>query len=152
MTAFTYQWTNRCRLAMLAEEGRPLGLAAGDAFVARGVAAGDRVYVVAVNAGKLHLIGRMRVARVCSRSEWEAANSAADLWPGEEVLVGTAGTPMRFHRTLPTAVLRQLRFQDRKGKVKPLNVDEHGWFDPQAVRSVRRLTPAAAGLLDAQLG
>jgi hypothetical protein len=116
------------------------------------VAAGDAVYMVVVHAGKVHLIGRMRVTRVCSRREWGREHPTDNLWPGEEVVVGTAGTPMRFHRTLPTDVLRQLRFQDRRGNVKALRIDEHGWFDPQSLRSVRRLTPASAEWLDEYLG
>ncbi len=149
MAAFTYQWTNRCRLNMLGYEGRPLSLSAGKAFTSRGVGAGDTIYLVVVNAGKLHMVGRMRVAEVSPRREWDRRHPGSDLWPGGEVVVGTDGTPMRFQRTLSTDVLRQIRFQTRQGVVKLLRVDEHGWFDPQSVRSVRRLTPATAELLDA---
>ena len=97
MAAFTHQWTNRGRQNMLGDEGRPLALAAGTAFTSRGVAAGDTIYVVAVNAGKLHLVGRMRVAAVCPRRDWDR-HPGSDLWPRDEVVVGTDGKPMRFRR------------------------------------------------------
>lgn len=153
MPAFTYLWTNRCRLNMLEEgyEGEPLDLSAGNAFTPRGVRKGHSIYVIAYNAGRTYLIGRMRVAKVTPRDRWIRENDFPDLWDGDEVIDGVDGTPMRFSRTLPLAVLRALRFVDGRGNEKGLPIDGTGYFDPQALRSVRRITDGTAALLDEQL-
>jgi hypothetical protein len=153
MAEFTYLWTNRCRLNMLNGdcEGKSATIAAGNVFSKRGVRPGDLVYFVTVHQAKVHLIGRVRVQRIWQRAEWDAQHNTPNLWEGQEVIEGEDGTPMRFEFTMPPGVLERLRFTDGKERTKALAVVNGELAEPQSLRSVRRLTPAAARDLDALL-
>jgi hypothetical protein len=41
-----------------------------------------------INKGQVYLIGRMKVARIMRREDYDSKFDDADLWPGEEVLIG----------------------------------------------------------------
>lgn len=151
MAAFTYLWTNKCRTNMLGEDGNPLNLAAGKVFTKRGVRTGDSVYVVGIWKAKVYLIGRMTVKQVWERGDWDREHDTPTLWAGEQVVEGAEGTPMRMHRTLPASVLQQLRFLDTKGREKGLAMTDGELDDAQCLRSVRRLSPRSAEVLDGVL-
>ncbi|MFO0798325.1 MAG: hypothetical protein U0804_12680 [Gemmataceae bacterium] len=151
MAAFTYLWTNECRINMLDDEGEPLDIMAGSVFIKRGVRPGDFVYVVTVWKAKVYLIGRTTVKQVWGRDKWDARHDTPYLWEGEEVVEGVEGTPMRMHFTLKPSVLRQLRFLDSKGRERPLAMTGNELDNAQCLRSVRRLSPASADLLDGLL-
>ncbi|MCE9564044.1 MAG: hypothetical protein K8U57_18530 [Planctomycetes bacterium] len=152
MPAFTYQWTNQCRLNMLEDEGNPLSISAGNNFSRRNVEPGDFVYVIGTWQGPVYLIGRMRVRRIWQRGEWEAHHAATNLWAGDEIIEGVEGTPMRMEFPIPPSVLRLLRFVGPKGEENELAMTPEGTLDdPQCIRSVRRLTTASAELLDGLL-
>ncbi len=148
MAAFTFFWTNDCRLEQLDRAGEPLSCAAGSLFTARGVGPGDAVYVISVFERQVFLIARMRVKQVWERAAWDAGHDGSLLWAGTEVVEGEDGTPIRLTRTLPSFILRQLRFVDTKGREKPLAVTAGMVDSPQSLRNVQRLSPGSAELLD----
>jgi hypothetical protein len=150
LAAYTYLWTNDCRVARLDREGEPLACTAGSLFTARGVVPGDAVYVVTVLDRKVFLIGRLTVKRVWERAAWDAEPDRPPLWEGTEVIEG-AGTPMRLARAVPPHVLRQLRLVDVKGREKLLTVTSGMLDNPQSLRGIRRLSGASAELLDGML-
>lgn len=150
MAAYTYLWTNDCRVSRFDREGEPLTCAAGSLFTARGVGPGDAVYVIGVHDRQVFLIGRLTVARVWERTAWDAEHDCPPLWPGAEVIQGE-GTPMGLTRTIPPHVLRQLRFVDAKGREKPVTTTAGMVDSPQSLRNVRRLSGASAELLDGLL-
>ncbi|MBN9520668.1 hypothetical protein J0H58_19480 [bacterium] len=152
MAAFTYLWTNRCRTNMLDAEGEPLDCMAGNMFTKRGVQTGDEVYVVGIWKGNVYLICRITVRQVWSREDWDAEHQTPRLWEGEEVAECVDGTLMRMHRTLLASTLQQLRFLDGKGREKGLAMTDGELDDAQCLRSVRRLSPRYAELLDEVLG
>jgi hypothetical protein len=151
VAAYTYLWTNKCRINMLDDEGEPLDFMAGSVFTKRGVGPGDFVYVVTVWKGKVYLIGRTTVKQVWERADWDARHETPTLWAGEEVVEGVEGTPMRMQYTLSPSVLRQLRFLDSKGREKALAMTGNELDNAQCLRSVRRLSPGSADLLDGLL-
>ena len=154
MAEFTYQWTNECRMNTIAngEEGEEIDLCAGNNFKKRRVKEGDTVYVIATWQGPVFLIGRMRVKKLLARKDWLKKNPGYSLWDGDEVIVGEKGTPMRTEFAIPPDVLRKLRFLDPKGQEKRLKMAVDGTLDnAQSIRSVRRLSPKSAELLDGLL-
>jgi hypothetical protein len=150
VAAFTYLWTNDCRVARLDREGEPLTCIAGSLFTARGVGPGDTVYVIAVHDRQVFLIGRLVVERVWDRPAWDAHPDRPPLWEGAEVIEGD-GTPMRLTRTVPAHVLRQLGLVDARGREKPLTVTAGMVDSPQSLRNIRRLSAGSAELLDGVL-
>ena len=146
MAWLTYQWTNDCRERMkrLGYSGKPLAKAAGTQFQRRGTESGDVIYVIGYQNARAYLVGRMTVSIVRDR---EAEDG--EMWDGCDIIEGIDGTPMRFSRTIPSKILEQLRFTDRKGKkVKGLAITDGELDEPQAIRSLRRITEASATLLD----
>lgn len=153
MNSFTHLWTNRCRLNMMEFDfhGEPLQRSVGNTFSKAKIAPGDHVYTLCIYQGSVYLIGRMTVARVWRRQEYDLHVEDHGLWEGTEVIEGTDGTPMRFDRTLPSALLGSLRFTNAKRKIWALDVDGYRLLKRQALRNVKRLTPASASTLDAFL-
>src|SRR5688500_12901826 len=115
MNYFTYLWTNECRTNMIGygSEGEPLNLSAGSAFTKRGVKKGDVVYVISVHKGKVYLVGRMKVAQLLQREQYDSEYDNPGLWEGDEVIIGEEGTPMRLEYPIPSDALSNLRFDSK---------------------------------------
>lgn len=147
--AFTHYWTNATWKETEREAGEPLSHTAANVFVERGVEAGDRVYVVTVLKGVLHLLGRMVVGRV---ADYDQADAAVDYvpWEATDHLLASECTAMRFDRVVPTETAARLMFEGGKGPV-PLKFKAAGALDEQTLRGVRRLAQGSAELLDALL-
>lgn len=91
---------------------------------------GDRVYLVAVNEGKLQLLGRFHAEKnLSAMSE-----------------VFGVSTPIAIERLLPPEQTARLRFVSRDEPTPP--VMRFGRLDPQTMRGVRELTADSAALLD----
>ena len=122
-------------------------------FRRAGVTPGDTVYPIAVCAGAMRVLGRMRVARVVSVEEFRAIETeraakvgpfdlavrlepppqdAPGLWNTflaptcvNEVLLGAGGTSLLMNVTVPPDTLRAFRFTSRRGEraIKHLDAD-----------------------------
>jgi hypothetical protein len=149
-------------------------------FRRAGVVAGDWVYPVAVRAGALHVLGRMRVARLVSIDEFRAleVEQAAKVGPFDlavrigrrpdervlwntflaptcvdEVLLGTEGSPLLPNLTAPPEVVRDLRFTSRRGERPIKHVSPEGRITAIAsLQGVYRLSDASAQQLAAVVG
>ena len=151
MASFTHYWSCVTCDDMVERkcEGGELVHTAGEDFNRHRVLFGDQIYVVNVRRGILYLIGRLRVAKVCSRSEAEAALKEDGLWEATEHLIAVArsGTSMRFKRKVSLRTAKMLRFPNKAG-FKKLKCIPRGLLDRQTLRGVRRLDDASAKLLD----
>lgn len=127
--------------------GDPLRGAGGTDFIGK-VSPGDRVYATNIAGGVLRLLGAFTVGKVTVASEgrplgvtWEAREY---LWPE-----GGSATEFAF-RELPLDLVSSLRFD---GGAHRVAMDRHapGRVERNAMRTVRRLTPDSAQLLEQAL-
>lgn len=144
--AFTHYWNTATWNARVRAGGGPLLHLAGNAFAVRGIASGDRVYVVSVKKGVLHLVGRMEVGL---RVDFEYASAVLEEtpWEVDDHLLARTCTAMRFDRVVPAETAAALLFLGLDGEVAP-KFDAPGVLNDQTLRGVRRLTAASADLLD----
>lgn len=147
--AFTHYWTNATWKETAREAGEPLSHTAANVFIERGVEEGDRVYVVTIQKGVLHLLGRLEVGAVVDFDQAAEILEYAP-WEATDHLLARECTAMRFDRAVSTEVATRLRFEGGKGPV-PLKYKPSGDLDEQTLRGVRRLTAEAADQLDALL-
>jgi len=151
MASFTQYWEVRSCLneSDKGNENKPLEHTAGDLFKKRGVAPGDRVYIVNIDRGILYLIGRLEVDKFVSFAEAQKL-LGPDVWEdASEHLIAKPGsaTPMHFARDVPLEITKQLLFHGVKG-FQPLKFVGEDMLDRQALRGVRRLTEPSAHLLE----
>lgn len=139
-------------------------------FRRAGVRPGDWIYPVQVRDFMLHVLGRMRVARVLTLAEFAAEfpdraagvgrvgfdERVGALRPElvylaptctEDVVLGEEGTPLWFDLTVPGEAVAQLKYRSRRGEraVKHVvdgRVKSHVSFD-----GVYRLAPESADVL-----
>jgi hypothetical protein len=127
--------------------------AASNLFHARGVTAGDFLYIVTLLHGALYLLTRLQVETICDLDE--AARRLGEdpdrLWPADDFAVAAAAAPSDFERVVPLALVEQLQFVVEDGKRRPLKFRAPGVLDQQTLRGVRELAPESAALLDALL-
>jgi hypothetical protein len=158
MTAFLQTWTDGADLNR--RPGEALEHTASDLFVDRDVARGDTVFVAEVAHGGLQLIARMVVGEVLTLAQAKV-RLGTDIWDATDHLIASPGTasPMVFGRRVSHENARRLRFLQKTGRkrsdgtpvfcetsLKYLQPDQ---LDDQTTRTVRRLTPASAELLEA---
>lgn len=152
--SFTHYWSTRqCDYySSINVAGELLDHTAGNLFRQRGIACGDKIYVVNVRNGKLHLIGRLRVDMIVSTTEAERLLKTNDLWEATEHIIALPGssTAKRFRKIIPLEVTTKLLFESG-GKYEPLLFESAGVLDRQTLRGVRRLTDASAILLEKHL-
>lgn len=146
---FTQYWKNGWWFSEYAADraGELLDHTAGNSFHQRGVGRGDAVYVVTVLKGRLYLLCRLSVARICSITEAKKILGTDDLWPAREHIIAASATPMRFDLEVSNEITKQLLFVS-SGAGMPLRFVKHGYLDQQTLRGVRELEPASARLLD----
>ncbi len=158
MSAFTQYWSQATLRAVI--PGR-LTDTAGSQF--GDVRPGDRVYVLSSRHGRVQLVGRMIAAAIGDHipgadpsravfSKREAAKALdydpRKLFPAKQHLIAEPGSAedMRFDLWLTATDLRRLRFE---GEHPTLDVVTSGRLRThQQIRSVRKLIPASARLLD----
>jgi hypothetical protein len=143
---FTHYWKNDTWEANSDTAGEIFYRTSGNMFHRRGVASGDSVYAVTVIRGRLLLLGRLTVGRICSYAQAQQL-FGTDIWPAEEHIIAVSGTPKRFDFEVPQAITEQLLFA-KAGAGSPLRFTEPGHLDQQTLRGVRELEEASARLLD----
>jgi hypothetical protein len=127
--------------------GDPLRGAGGSDFVGK-VSPGDRVYATNIAGGVLRLLGAFTVGKVTAASEGRPPGVS---WDAKEYLWPEDGSATGFGlRELPFDLVGSLRFEGGADRVA---LDRHaaGQVERNAMREVRRLTPASAQLLEQAL-
>ena len=157
MTAFLQTWTDGADVNR--RPGEPLEHTASNLFVERDVTRGDTVFVAEVVDGYLELIARMVVGEVLTFAQ-ARARFGPNIWDAEDHLIASPDTdsPMVFGRRVPHEIARQIRFLQKTGRKRSdgtpvylqtsLNYRQPERLDDQTTRTVRRLTPASAELLE----
>jgi hypothetical protein len=150
MRYFTNYWDHRWLKWGQDEEGEVLNHTAGNQFLKRGVGAGDFLYVVTVEKGRLHLLGRLQVEGIYEQQKAERLLRTNNLWPATDHAVAIPGTETRLTLDLiiPTDAVRRLRFHATGNKVSSPKFSGPGRLDQQTFRGVRELTESGAILLD----
>lgn len=160
--SFTTLWTNDLcrRLTRDGYTGRPLRVLFGGphqslpGFRLAGVRPGDHVFPLRVHRTRLHVLGRLEVARIIPYEE--AADELAKLpdWsPLEggcvsEVLVGPPGTPLDFGTTVPGELLERLTYRSRRAERRLRFVENGRLMRSVGLQGVYRLAPGSAAELD----
>jgi hypothetical protein len=127
--------------------GVPLRGAGGSAFVGK-ISPGDRVYATNIAGGVLRLLGAFTVGKVAGASDGRPPDVT---WEAKEYLWPEGGSATGFgFRELPIDLVSSLRFDGAANRVA---MDRHalGQVERNAMREVRRLTPASAQLLEQAL-
>src|SRR5262249_1051158 len=151
-------WTREEYESHRAEGSRAFRSAGGNALVARGVRAGDRLYIVSFMDGRLYRLGRIVVARVGGGGagpRHAAGPGCPDgfhsPWASDWAFADPAASSAKhFDLVLPPETVRAMRF----GAGRPPAMRGDGpdaTPDPQTFRGVRRITDATAVLLDEAL-
>lgn len=127
------------------EPGDRLTRSVSNAYGSRGLAAGDRLYVVNVKHRRARLLGSFVVGEILSKSEAERRRGVGQ--DGAFIALAEAGTASTFDfRPLPSKVLKSLRFVS---KDRPrVTFDVSGDLNEQTFRSMRELTEESAARLD----
>jgi hypothetical protein len=113
-------------------------------FRSAGVRPGDRVYVLATEAGVVLLLGRIVVDRVVGRRTAQRILRRRDLYDAPDHIIG-AGTTFGPDRVVPKDVARALRRASRR----PLKIDAGTYrIDPQTLRRTGEIEQDSADLLD----
>ncbi len=163
-------WTqDRVRdLKRAGDGGKPLQVLFGGVHLScpgytnHGVVQQDLVYVVSVRAGRLYLLGRMKVRDILPVDEYREKHRPL-LGPDaplharqcdgclSEALLGVEGTPLRFTRGVPVEVLERLRFRNKRGEERGVQL-ENGRFNSGTIQGhVMRLAPGSARDFEALL-
>lgn len=129
------------------ETDEPLDHAASNVFRSRGVASGDRVYVVTVRDGHLYLGGVIAVDAVVGQAEAERRLGNSSIWAADDHVIARDPGPFVRDRQMADEVARALRFLPNG---EPM-VFKEGAIDTQTMRGVRELAPESAALLDREL-
>lgn len=151
VSAFTHYWTNdTCDFALAGGwAGAPFDHTASNMFSARGLSVGDYVYAITVRDGELFLVGRMKVARIVHSDEEAEKLLGYEPWSAADHLIADRSeyTVLRFDRSVPLDIVRQLRFESADGPKAALLRTESE-LDQQTLRGVRKLTASSVRLLD----
>lgn len=142
--AYTIYWTKKG--AENVGQGNILSVAGGTDFKKK-MKPGDRIYVTNISEGQMYLLGAFSIGKIWQK-EMQGKPVGA-IWDAPEYLVAEAGSASQLkYRVVPTHVVKALRFRtDRMGETcVTFNTDN--LIDGQALRSIRRLTPASGDLLE----
>ena len=153
MRYFTHYWNHKWLEWGRTEEHGPLNHTAGNQFLKRRVSPGDFLYVVTVEKGCLHLLGRLQVEGIYGQREAERRLGNTDLWAAGEHAIAIPGTetPLLLDVVLPTNSVRLLRFHGAGDKTTGPQFIGRARLDQQTFRGVRELTEESADLLDDML-
>ncbi len=126
------------------ELGQALDHTAGDYFRSRGVASGDRIYIINWWKGSLILLGRLDVGQIVDQSQAEQILGKA-LWKADDHIVAKPGSgkPLR-ERELPGSQLHKVEFVAADGTVVGVKYKRGGAeVEPQTFRYPVREIPAS---------
>jgi hypothetical protein len=148
---FTHYWSNDTwegsREACLDTE--LIQHTASNLFTARGVKQEDIIFIITVIAGKLYLLGKLKVGTITNIREAAKIfqTEASSLWQAREHVTASKATTRNYDARIPDAVTKQLRFVSGAAS-KGAKFASAGKLDQQTMRGVRRLDAASAALLD----
>jgi hypothetical protein len=147
--SFTHYWSNDTYRQARDDGDAGVESLYGNQFRRRGVQAGDLVYIVTVLQGRLFLLCKLRVERVCDEDEAAARFGCEvdDLDDAAEFVFAAASTALRFDVEVPLEWVERLRFVSQSGSLA-LKFKAPDRLDEQTLRGVRELTPASAQILD----
>jgi predicted DNA-binding WGR domain protein len=118
------------------EIGQPLQVICGGHHLSKpplgryGIEAGDRIYVVSVRKGALHLIASMTVDDVIATEEYlsrldhgsERQPGHGGFWDhGADVALGRDGTSIDLRRVVPPEDVATITFQPKRGATRPIS-------------------------------
>jgi hypothetical protein len=131
-------------------EFQKICFAGSNKFTERGVAPGDRVFIVSLSGGQLFVGGRMTVERIVSRAEAMRVTRNSRLYEAREWILGApkGGTPLSLHRRIAPELSKQIRFVSPSGEIKKPFFVSPTKLDVQATRGVRQLTRESGNLLE----
>jgi hypothetical protein len=141
--AFLYLWTRKEFETHRADNGSRLWSASGNMFRQRGLARGDRVYVVSCFDEKLFLLGRIDVSKILSPAAARDYSGDDDFpwdWASDHIFCEQeAVRPMLFDLVVPDDVIRAMQFESGR---PPVYREERGHVipDPQTFRGFRKLS------------
>ena len=125
--------------------------AASNQFRRRKLEPGDALYIVTVQHGRLHLVGRMEVDRVTDLDDARRL-LGFEPWSASDYALAKSGTGTALEpRPVPTTIARDLRFIGSGGRLVPLKYRDDDHLDQQTMRGVRRLSAESAAQLDSLL-
>lgn len=171
--SYTTLWTQgRCRyLRDTAYRGKRLStlIASGHqslpSFFSAGMQPGDHIFPVSVTKGRVHVLGRLEVARIVLLLHYQTPEKV--LTPGEherflgwypdglegcarEILIGTAGTPLDFDTVVPPTMLERLTYTSSRRGERTLKYVEDGLLKRfVSLQGVYRLAAASAAEMHA---
>jgi hypothetical protein len=141
---FTYCWQHREVRGH--PDGEPIGFAYGSQFSRRGLCPNDLLYIVSVNQGHVHLLGKMLVGQVTYCAHDYLRWVGVEPEPALEYVIAHECTPARLVR-VPDQVAQRLRFR-RGMQFTALTFRDGLLAERQSLRGVRRLSPDSAEALD----
>jgi len=151
---FTHYWsgTTCSEVREQARDGDDrLDQAASKQFCKRHVRIGDYVYAVNIRAGRMMVLGRMRVAKITPGKK-----DQDDFWDAYDQVNAEDGTAtlLNFTRKVKPKTAKSLRFLTSSGEEHSLvfSKEDSKLLDSQTLRGVRRLTEESAELLDRAVG
>lgn len=149
-TYFTQYWS----LAKidLTSQGQILDHTAADTFSRAGIKKGDHLYILTLQNGAPVLIGRMIASdNPISRSE-ASKRLKYKPWNATEHLMAQKGSSstIDYERSIPWEIAKKLRFISAPGRTS-LKFITPRKLDQQTLRSIRKLTPESADLLETLL-
>jgi hypothetical protein len=147
-------WTHYWKRDMVERgEGTFVGHTTSNGFRQRGVAAGDRLYVISISGGRLRIVGRLDVEDIVTQ---QRANElfGRPLRDGVEHIIARpgSGTPRRTDAYLAPQRLGEIEFVGPDGEVVPPKLNRTGQPDVLALQGVREITLKTAQLFDHVLG
>lgn len=144
---WTTYWSRECVVGMQAAgcEGRRITRSAGNLFTARGVTAGDELFVLSATRDRLYLLGRMVVRGVLPYRVYCQRYRVTDLWEADEVAFGS-GTPCRLAHEIPDAVLPDLSFINKHSRCPFVKSGRR--IDAQGFRGLHRIDEPVARILN----
>ena len=148
MASFTHYWQGSTCDYLIKNEGELLSHTAGNQFKSRGVQVGSQIYIVTVRNGTLYVIARLEVAKIVSMREAQR-HFKSQVWEADEHIIckPSACTRMRFNKSVPVSVTKQLLFERGSHYVSPVFKTDTK-LDQQTMRGVRKLSDSSAALLE----
>ena len=147
-------WTHYWKREMVEQgEGTFVGHTASNGFRQRGVAAGDRLYVISISGGRLRVVGRLDVEDIVTQQR-ATELFGRTMGDGTEHIVARpgSGTPRRSDAYVASQRLGEVEFVGPDGEVMPPKLNRSGQPDVLALQGVREITLKTALLFDQALG
>ena len=128
-------------------QGRRIQHIAGSLFSSRGVATGDRIYVITRSGCDIFLVCVAVVDAYVTEAEAER-RLRYKVYPAPDHILLASATPARLDCKIPADTLKSLRFQRKDGVISTVTFDSNGCPDKQTFRTLRNLTSDSAKELD----